>query len=1093
MGVYNPYAPHILGQEWVPMRDEEILLSAAQDTREVGHTFVIPSSKVIQDARFYITDFPSGFDSEQIFFASVYAKGTEHLTGPIRSVIIPVNAGSISGAPASFAGGATTVAGALASPLDLGGVSFTTNATLGTTGRMSAFFAVDQYAPQLNGKRIVGVNLLMNICGQYSTMALTTASAQMLFANDSFTRYRFLGIADSTGNSMPGPDVAADDQVGNAIRSSSTVVAPLGEVNPFWSTSSPNSTPDRMPWTYTGLQAYQVSSVTVPRIMFELQLGPATGAAPNAGLYINYLAMQVLFCEETRLMVGGRSFGGDNTSVFSQDIIAPSTAILPMRSLSSLAANPVLAAGEYTLTVTQAETGNVFYYQPPTKPSSLPAPALQSVRELFMIPTHEGVQVNVTHKIGEVFGRETTHVLPQLSLHTSGGPLTEVHVYGRQAVAQVYGTITATQEILDSAALSAQTWPQVRFLARRFGRTTVPLTLDSPSIAGSSVSISPNDFDALTEIIDGWREVTLTFTTPPTMGAGTAPQWRWSATGETAGNRWEVLGAYAPAPSGIPGNLLNLVPTPNQLSIATYGEAVSGAQINLGWVPQYAPAVTATTDDQTADAFIIFAQDMPAVTGLSVSVASQAVTGIGLNCGLDPCCIPTSISYNWLTWSAAQLPLNVLSDDFERTLSDSWGTAPIAPTAWTNSGGAATDYDINGHQGTHLMTSVNVSRKSTAGSWLDGEGLLNMTIPVVATGAAIFMGMMFRFQDSSNYYQADLLFNTDNTVSIRLTARSTAGGTVTLVETVVGRYVAGDTWNLRAKIETMTAGNLGSMIYASGWPDGDTEPTFWQTNAFSAAINVAGAAGIRSLLGTGNTNTLNVTLPYNSFTMSSLAMAGYELQRMDTIDTTWQTIMLSDTMAITGFADYEARVGIASSYRIRQLDVYDFAGTWSSTVTSTIQAPGASGGCISDGHLLLFTSNERQDGSANLAYSSAWEGGQRVEEGFVFPEAGFNQTQAMYNRDNFVVFRPLERGGEAFTRTVLVQAAAISAPTLADFTDLRDMAWDTVNYICVRDEDGNRWFASVSVPNGRVQLNRSLYFAQVDVLKVTDTPTPVVP
>jgi hypothetical protein len=126
-----------------------------------------------------------------------------------------------------------------------------------------------------------------------------------------------------------------------------------------------------------------------------------------------------------------------------------------------------------------------------------------------------------------------------------------------------------------------------------------------------------------------------------------------------------------------------------------------------------------------------------------------------------------------------------------------------------------------------------------------------------------------------------------------------------------------------------------------------------------------------------------------------------------------------------------------------------------------------------------------------LAYSNAWEGS--VNEEFTFPEATFVQLQAMYNKDFFTAFRPLERGGERFSRTVLVQAAAIAPPTLADFTSLRDMAWDSVNYICVRDQEGNRWFATILVPSGKVQHFRRIYMAEVEVIEVTDTPTPVDP
>ncbi len=55
------------------------------------------------------------------------------------------------------------------------------------------------------------------------------------------------------------------------------------------------------------------------------------------------------------------------------------------------------------------------------------------------------------------------------------------------------------------------------------------------------------------------------------------------------------------------------------------------------------------------------------------------------------------------------------------------------------------------------------------------------------------------------------------------------------------------------------------------------------------------------------------------------------------------------------------------------------------------------------------------------------------------------------------------------------------------------MAWADVPYIAVRDELGNRWYATVLVPNGNVRRNRTLYFAQVDIIETTDTATPVDP
>lgn len=220
----------------------------------------------------------------------------------------------------------------------------------------------------------------------------------------------------------------------------------------------------------------------------------------------------------------------------------------------------------------------------------------------------------------------------------------------------------------------------------------------------------------------------------------------------------------------------------------------------------------------------------------------------------------------------------------------------------------------------------------------------------------------------------------------------------------------------------------------------------------------------------------------------------HEIQREDDDDPgDWETIMQATNPAITDFNDYEARPGIATRYRIRTVDKYGFTGPWSPEVSGMVPAPGVEGRCLDEGrHVLIFTSNEVQDGSANLAYSSVWEDG-TISEDFKFPDANVVQMQTMYGKDFYTAFRPMETLGEQFTRNMLVQAASMSPARMANFTSLRDLAWDDLNYVCVRDEDGNRWLATINVPSGTVKRRRTLYIAPVDISEVTDTPTPVDP
>ena len=218
----------------------------------------------------------------------------------------------------------------------------------------------------------------------------------------------------------------------------------------------------------------------------------------------------------------------------------------------------------------------------------------------------------------------------------------------------------------------------------------------------------------------------------------------------------------------------------------------------------------------------------------------------------------------------------------------------------------------------------------------------------------------------------------------------------------------------------------------------------------------------------------------------------YEVQRQDTtMDADeWETIGLITDPAITGMSDYEARVGVATTYRIRMVHETGIEGPWSSEVTATISAPGVTGTHV-DASVLIFTSNENPDG--NVAHVMSWEG--RPQEDFTFPEASQVDLQRMYQRDYRVAFRPLERDGVEFTRLLLVNALGVPSSTMdKGFTGLRDLAWDTIPYVCVRDELDNRWLATLLLPNAnlrRIPAAGHLELAQMTIIEVTDTPAPV--
>lgn len=227
------------------------------------------------------------------------------------------------------------------------------------------------------------------------------------------------------------------------------------------------------------------------------------------------------------------------------------------------------------------------------------------------------------------------------------------------------------------------------------------------------------------------------------------------------------------------------------------------------------------------------------------------------------------------------------------------------------------------------------------------------------------------------------------------------------------------------------------------------------------------------------------------------AVAGfayYEVQRRDTtMDAgVWETVATVTDVVQGTFNDYEARIGVASSYRVRFVHLDGYTSDWSATVMTTIAAPGVTGTLV--GHsVLVMTTNHNPD--ANIAQAMVWEGSSLPPQDFTFLEGTETVLQQMYQRDYRVAFRPLERGGVEFTRTLLVNSLGVPPRTLSDgFTGLRDLAWDTVPYVCVRDEMSNRWLTAVAVPSGSVRdvpRRGHLMLAQATFSEVTATPAPI--
>jgi hypothetical protein len=195
-------------------------------------------------------------------------------------------------------------------------------------------------------------------------------------------------------------------------------------------------------------------------------------------------------------------------------------------------------------------------------------------------------------------------------------------------------------------------------------------------------------------------------------------------------------------------------------------------------------------------------------------------------------------------------------DQFGRSTSNGWGSATVGG-AWSTSGGAASDYDVNGTVGRHSHGTRNVFRYTSLNSLslTDVEVRARLTIPVVPTGAEVNPFVLARANIGvGSYYFARLSVSTTSTVQLTLRKRLPAE---TLLATAphVLPFTAGATYHVRLQAQ-------GSTVRAKAWAVGGVEPVDWEVSATDTSLTT-GAVGLGTFVPTANTNALPITFTFD--------------------------------------------------------------------------------------------------------------------------------------------------------------------------------------------------------------------------------------
>lgn len=194
----------------------------------------------------------------------------------------------------------------------------------------------------------------------------------------------------------------------------------------------------------------------------------------------------------------------------------------------------------------------------------------------------------------------------------------------------------------------------------------------------------------------------------------------------------------------------------------------------------------------------------------------------------------------------------------------------------------------------------------------------------------------------------------------------------------------------------------------------------------------------------------------------------WEVERSEDNGTTWTAIAYVETEATITFHDYEGPRGIALKYRVRKVRTDGAVSDWT-TQSGTTTLTATSG-------LTIFTSNA--DPTLTVGYYV-----HGVDTSYRFNTADETVFMRLHDRDYLAAFKPLEQRGITWSFQASVHGGP-SAPSAGEgvqaFTALRAIAESTdVTYVCMHTGDGERFFGSLQVHEGRRHQPSKIYTAQI--------------
>jgi hypothetical protein len=231
--------------------------------------------------------------------------------------------------------------------------------------------------------------------------------------------------------------------------------------------------------------------------------------------------------------------------------------------------------------------------------------------------------------------------------------------------------------------------------------------------------------------------------------------------------------------------------------------------------------------------------------------------------------IPNATSFNLNDYEFVPNVVNTyrartdsLYDTFVRTSTSTWGTSDSGDP-YTSTGGTSTDFNVAAGTGKHTQSTQNAVRASVATVSVDNESFADVGVSAAVIGASLWGGLITRYQNSNNYYWAQLEFAVGG--ALKLTLNKLLAGVQTVLGTAtIGAYVVGNYYRIHLKV-------VGTSLFCTAWDNtAGSEPNAWTLTVSDSSLSPGNQVGAFSFAGTGNTNT-TATVNFQSYHVADLS------------------------------------------------------------------------------------------------------------------------------------------------------------------------------------------------------------------------------